>query len=135
MFSNFSSFAIRWKDVFYMTAEHAYQSEKFMDPVMKEEIRNKPSAHEVLAYAREFKSLRRLDWGEVKVGIMKGIIRAKVDQHAYVRQVLLDSGRSELIEDSPTDSFWGRGPDHAGQNNLGKIWMEVREEIRKESAP
>jgi predicted NAD-dependent protein-ADP-ribosyltransferase YbiA (DUF1768 family) len=42
----------------------------------------------------------------------------------------------ELIEDSPVDSFWGRGPDHKGKNHLGKLWMKIQKEnesrLRKE---
>ncbi len=61
---------------------------------------------------------------------MRDILRAKVSQHPYVRKKLLDTGNRELIEDSWRDDFWGIGPDKNGQNILGKLWMQVREEIR-----
>jgi predicted NAD-dependent protein-ADP-ribosyltransferase YbiA (DUF1768 family) len=35
-----------------------------------------------------------------------------------------------LIENSPTDYFWGCGANHTGENHLGKILMGVRTEIR-----
>ena len=60
---------------------------------------------------------------------MKDILKAKVFQHSYVRRKLVQTGDRELIEDSWRDSFWGWGPDKDGQNHLGKLWMEVREEL------
>jgi predicted NAD-dependent protein-ADP-ribosyltransferase YbiA (DUF1768 family) len=61
---------------------------------------------------------------------MEEIIRAKLSQHYYVQQQLLESGDSKIIEDSPKGSFWGWGPDRQGRNELGKIWMKLRNELR-----
>jgi ribA/ribD-fused uncharacterized protein len=66
----------------------------------------------------------------VKVDIMRDILRAKADQHEYVRRKLLATGDRELIEDSWRDDFWGWGPNRDGQNMLGKLWMEIRSELR-----
>ena len=43
---------------------------------------------------------------------------------------LLQSGDREIVEDSWRDSYWGWGEDRKGENMLGKLWMEVRKEIR-----
>jgi ribA/ribD-fused uncharacterized protein len=67
------------------------------------------------------------------VGVMRCLLRAKADQHEYVRRKLLATGERELIEDSWRDSFWGWGPTKDGQNMLGRLWMEIREEIRASS--
>jgi ribA/ribD-fused uncharacterized protein len=134
VFSNFSSFMLSWKGKDYMTSEHAYHSEKFDDEATKEEIRTRRSAHDAFTLAQEYKPKRRTDWDEVKLGIMKDILRAKVVQHPYVKKKLLESGDRILIEDSWRDDFWGWGPNHDGQNWLGKLWMEVREEVRKKES-
>ena len=34
-----------------------------------------------------------------------------------------------IVEDSPKDDCWGWGPNKDGRNELGKIWMRLREEI------
>ncbi len=60
---------------------------------------------------------------------MRDILRAKAEQHEYVRRKLLATGDRELVEDSWRDDFWGWGPDRNGQNMLGKLWMEVRAEL------
>jgi domain of unknown function (DUF1768) len=35
-----------------------------------------------------------------------------------------------IVEDSPKDDFWGWGSNRNGQNNLGKLWMKLREELK-----
>lgn len=122
---------LEWKGKLYMTSEHAYHSEKFTDETMKEDIRATRSAHDAYVYGQEKKDVRRSDWDDVKLGIMKEILHAKVAQHPYVKKKLLESADRELIEDSWRDDFWGWGPNKDGKNWLGKLWMEVREEVAK----
>lgn len=130
VFSNFSSFKLRWKGFDWMTSEHAYHSEKFDDSKILEELKNTRSAHRALEIATAYKDKRRKDWSDVKLGIMKDILRAKVEQHPYVKKKLQETGNKKLIENSWRDSYWGWGEDKSGENNLGKLWMEVREEMR-----
>ncbi len=128
VFSNFSSFAIEWKGKVWMTSEHAYHSEKFDDAALKAEIHKARSAHAAFKFANTNKDKYRADWHAVKLGVMKEILRAKVAQHPYVKSRLLDTGKREIIEDSWRDDFWGWGPNKDGKNQLGKLWMEVRDE-------
>lgn len=136
--SNFSSFNLRWKGWTFPTSEHAYHWEKF-EPCtralgdgsyVRDAILDAPSAHAAYKCAERVKNLRRRDWDDVKVGIMRDILRAKAAQHEYVRRKLLATGDRELIEDSWRDDFWGWGPNRDGQNMLGKLWMQVRAELR-----
>lgn len=133
VFSNFSSFMLEWKGKLWMTSEHAYHSERFDDEHMKDEIQAKRSAHDAYTYAQEHKHLQRADWNDIKVGVMKEILHAKVAQHAYVKQKLLQSEERKLIEDSWRDAYWGWGPNKDGKNMLGILWMEVRDEVRNSS--
>ena len=131
VFSNFSSFKLDWGGYLWMTSEHAYHSEKFYDhPDIIEQLKETRSAHEAMKLAYANKDKYRNDWDDVKLKIMKEILRAKVEQHSYVRKKLLESGDKELIENSWRDSYWGWGPNKDGANHLGKLWMEVRDEIR-----
>lgn len=130
--SNFSSFTLRWKDHRFDTSEAAYHWEKFVDcdPEVQDMILEAPSAHAAFKIAESQRALRRHDWDAVKVDIMLDILRAKADQHEYVRRKLLATGDRELVENSWRDDFWGWGPDQRGQNMLGKLWMRVRAELR-----
>ncbi|AMS41217.1 NADAR family protein [Aminobacter aminovorans] len=135
--SNFSAFAIMWKGLRFDTSEAVYHWEKFNNPdptpfedAVLDSIRCAPSAHVAFKIGQEHKRLRRPDWDDVKVDVMREILRAKADQHEYVRRKLLATGDRELIEDSWRDDFWGWGPNRDGKNALGKLWMEIRAEIR-----
>lgn len=132
VFSNFSAFAIEWKGHLCMTTEHAYHTEKFEDEEIKKEIRATRSAHDSQKVSHAYKEKYRADWNDVKLGIMKSILQEKVLQHPYVKKKLLESGDRILVEDSWRDDFWGWGPNKDGKNMLGKLWMEVREEVRKQ---
>lgn len=135
--SNFSAFTLQWDGWRFDTSEAAYHYEKFKgtdDPWVGDAIRQAPSAHEAFKIAGRMKDMRRADWDDVKVGIMHDILRAKAAQHEYVRRKLLATGDRELVENSWRDDFWGWGPNRDGQNMLGKLWMEVRAELRAEQA-
>ena len=133
--SNFSSFRVHYAGVDYMTAEHAYQTAKFTvnEHAIVIRVMNARSAHDAKRIARENAMYVREDWHRAKLSIMERIIREKLAQHQYIKDRLIASENAELIEDSPTDSFWGRGPVHCGQNHLGKIWMRLRDEERTKS--
>ncbi len=135
VFSNFSSFAIEWKGKLWMTSEHVYQAEKFEDENLKEQIRNALSAHDAMKLAIVNKDKYKSDWDNIKLSVMKKILYAKVAQHPYVKKKLLQSVGRELIEDSWRDDYWGWGPNKDGQNHLGKLWMEVRDEVQKMNKP
>lgn len=139
--SNFSAFQIEWRvdgpagypsRAVFDTSEQLYHWLKFCDsaPVVADAIFRSRSAHEAFKLAEQHKADRRADWDAMKVDFMRSILRAKADQHEYVRRKLLATGDRELIEDSWRDDFWGWGPNRDGQNMLGKLWMQVREELR-----
>lgn len=132
VFDNFSSFQVEYKGKIYPTSEHAYQSSIFIntDKELAERIRNAKSAHEAFKLAEANKNKREKNWDDIKLKVMKEILICKVNQHEYVMKKLLQSEDREIVEDSWRDSYWGWGEDRKGENMLGKLWMEVRQEIR-----
>lgn len=130
-FSNFSSFAIDYKGHRWMTSEHAYHAEKFTDPEIIQKIKDAPSAHECFRLSREYADHVRPEWWDERVAVMEKLMRIKLEQHEYVQKKLRETGDREIIEDSSKDSFWGWGPDQKGENQLGKVWMRLREELRQ----
>jgi ribA/ribD-fused uncharacterized protein len=137
--SNFSAFTLQWNGLRFDTSEAAYHWEKFtggftfdelvIRKTIQEAIQTAPSAHEAFKIAKRNKDLRRSDWDNVKVDIMREILRSKVNQHEYVRRKLLATGDRELVENSWRDDFWGWGPNKDGKNQLGKLWMEIRSQL------
>lgn len=150
--SNFSAFTVMFGGLRHQTSEHLYHYMKFSRPWADEDrdepidfsgpevliaqaIFSAPSAHEAFKIAERNKAARRPDWDAIKVTVMRDILRAKAMQHEYVMRKLLATGDRTLIENSWRDDFWGWGPNRDGQNMLGKLWMEVRAELRALELP
>ncbi len=129
---NFAAFQVDFADRRWMTSEHAYHAMKFIgvrDDIV-EQIAESRSPHEALKIATEHRNDRFQNWDEIKVDVMEAICRAKMEQNPYVAQKLLKTGDLDIVEDSPKDDFWGWGKNRDGQNQLGRIWMKLREELK-----
>lgn len=131
---NFSSFKVEWNGYLYASVEEAYQAASFMgsNEELVEKVKNSHSADEAQRIAYANRDKQRKDWNDVKVGIMEELLRLKVEQNPYVKKKLLQTGDYLIVEDSPKDSFWGWGLNRDGNNQLGKLWMKLREELIKE---
>ena len=132
VFDNFSSFAVDYCGRRWPTSEHAYQASHFFEtaPKLAEAILEARSAHDAYKIAKANADKAPENWDEMKIDIMTEIVRAKCEQNSYVKEKLLDSGDLDIIEDSPKDNFWGWGKNHDGRNELGQIWMRLRDELR-----
>jgi ribA/ribD-fused uncharacterized protein len=139
---NFSAFRVEIFGRRFNTSEHAYQYAKFLydnkrGNALSEELRQEivlvrwqiedaPSAHEAKCIGRDKKHLRMDDWDMVKFSIMKEILKAKFDQHSYIRKTLERTAGLYIVETSPIDATWGWGRDLRGLNRLGELWMDIR---------
>ena len=131
-FDNFSSFKVEWNGYLFASVEEAYQAASFMgsDEELVEKIKKSHSADEAQRIAYANRDKRREDWDDVKISIMEELLRLKIEQNPYVKKKLLQTGDYMIVEDSPKDDFWGWGPNRNGQNNLGKLLMKLREELK-----
>jgi ribA/ribD-fused uncharacterized protein len=130
--SNFSAFKVSFAGLIFDTSEHAYHWNRFPHGSPERTIiRESASAHDAFRFAQEHKASQLPNWDAIKVQAMREILRAKARQHEYVRRKLLETGERTLIENSWRDPYWGWGPNRDGQNMLGKLWMEVRAELRR----
>jgi ribA/ribD-fused uncharacterized protein len=129
-FSNFSPHPIRLKGKTWPTSEHYFQAQKFAGTPDEEEVRKAKSATIAARMGRSRKLPLRKDWESVKDSIMHEAVLAKFNQHADLRETLLATGDSAIIEHTEKDAYWGDGGDGTGKNRLGAILVEVREELR-----
>ena len=114
----------------YPTNEHFYQACKAKDLEISKWIKNAPTPTLAMKAGRSLQKKEiRDDWEKVKVFIMKEGLRVKF-ANENLAIMLLWTGDAVLVEDSPTDMFWG-GSLPGSKNMLGQLLMEVREEIRK----
>lgn len=133
-FSNFSPHPILQDGLLWPTVEHYYQAQKFGGTAAAMElmtlIRQAPTAAAAAALGRDPARSLRPDWDGVKREIMLAAVRTKFHTHGEIRAILLGTGEEVLVEDSPTDYYWGCGCDRTGANHLGRILMQVRSELR-----
>jgi len=136
-FSNFSPHGIDIEGTYWPTVEHYYQGQKFVgspDAPIIPLIHAAATPEEAAALGRCQTRRLRLDWELVKTQVMRRAILRKFITHPQIQEILLMTGDEILIEDSPTDYFWGCGANKTGDNHLGKILMSVRAEIRNSLA-
>lgn len=133
-FSNFAPYPVRMDGKVWPTSEHYFQAQKFEDAEHREQIRKTKSPMIAARMGRDRKKPLRRDWESVKVGIMRDVVRGKFTQHDDIRQILLSTGDAKIVEHTENDSYWGDGGDGSGKNMLGRILMEVREELKKGGA-
>jgi N-glycosidase YbiA len=130
------------------TVEHYYQAQKSFDRriARRSGMRSPPGLAKQLAapphtsrravrkaWFLKNNALPRPDWHEVKLDIMRRADLANFTQHPDLAALLLATGDAELVEDSPSESFWGTGPDGQGINWAGRVPMEIRTRLQAAS--
>lgn len=127
--SNFYEASIWVDGERYPSVEHAYQAAKAGDETTKKMIREAKTP----GIAKRLGQACRLaaDWDTRKVSVMRTLVREKF-KNPLLRSLLLATDNATLVEGNTwNDTTWGvcRGK---GQNLLGKILMEIRDECRHE---
>lgn len=126
--SPFSAHEIEVDGVVYKTVEHAYQALR-MVPAVRVRVMQTASPLEAWRVAQQLKTEGKLDPAHDKDELMERIFRAKLDQHPDIRDMLKESGDRELLKVYDTDYYWGTGADLSGENQMGKLWMKLRQEL------
>lgn len=146
--SNFYPAAIELDGREWPHVEAYYQSRKSLNPDYQAWILKSPSpswakfaGDSRVGHPRQAKKSwfrkhpqdLREDWEDRKLEVMEQALAAKFQQNPALGRLLDRTAPAELIEDSPKDAFWGVGVDGRGTNHLGRLLMELRREMRKNS--
>jgi ribA/ribD-fused uncharacterized protein len=130
--SNFAACDVEYQGKTYKTSEHAFQAAKTLDPVEREWVAAAHTPGE--AKRRGRKVHLRADWEEIKDQVMLDIVREKF-KNSDMRHRLVESRDYILCEFNYWhDNYWGdctceKCKGINGQNKLGKILMQVRNEV------
>lgn len=131
--SNFYNYPFIYDGIMYQTSEAAFQAQKCKLDRDKLKYSNITDPKKAKAMGRREELPN--DWDERCYGIMKSVIQAKFSD-PILKQLLLDTNDRYLEEVNYWhDNRWGRCTcdkckNKTGQNWLGKILMEVREELK-----
>jgi len=113
------------------------------DPETAAEIMNEKNPYNHQTLGRKIKNFNQEVWDMNKYSVVLTGNRARFTQSAECRELLLATGDKILVEASPYDKVWGiamgvNDPDildetkWRGQNLLGKVLTQVREELKAE---
>lgn len=138
-----SAHPVNYNGIEYRTCEALFQARRFDGfPQVQKEIREQKSPLVAKMKARKNKDLlnRGAKWDESTddLDLMKECLRLKFDQHPDLRAELIKTGDAKIIEDCTTHDresarFWGqvlKNGKWIGENHLGEILMEIREDIK-----
>jgi ribA/ribD-fused uncharacterized protein len=112
----------------YPTVEHAYQAAK--SEMLEDRIKIASLATPAEAKSEGQLLTLRPAWDKMKLTIMEHLVRQKFYRNEKLAKRLLDTGDEELIEGNNWgDRYWGQC-NGIGENHLGRILMQIREELR-----
>lgn len=127
--SNFYPSPVNFEGLIYQSSEAAYQAAKTNNKTIRN-IFTKCTANESKVLGKSI--TLRPDWEDIKLDVMDRILREKF-RNAQLYQRLLKTGNIPLIEGNTwNDTFWGVC-NGKGENNLGKLLMKIREEIKDQN--
>lgn len=128
--SNFYPCLIKYEGITYPSVEHYFQAMKTIDANKRIEISKCLTPGDAKRLGRKVNL--RADWEYIKPQVMKKALRIKFSD-PYLAQKLIDTGDNELIEGNWWgDTYWGVC-NGVGQNHLGKLLMQIRNEINSDT--
>lgn len=126
--SNFHKCKIIFDGIEYNSSEGAYMAQKTLDLELRQQIAALP-AFEAKKLGRKIKL--RDGWDDMKYNVMYDVLWAKFTQNPDLKEKLLETGDKYLEETLWwKDTYWGVDHKLGGQNNLGKILMDIREKLK-----
>jgi len=135
--SNFQECKVVFKGLEFGSSEAAYMYGKLLkdDNLAQYEAMKILRPWEVKKWGRQIEL--RPDWEEIKLGVMSEVLYDKFTRNPDLKAKLLATGAKYLEEtNSWHDNIWGNcicdKCGSKGQNNLGKILMQVRNEIQSD---
>lgn len=98
----------------------------------------------IKALGRQVQGYKDDVWSAIRFDIVLEGCYAKFTQNPELKQTLLDTGNTKLVEASPYDKIWGIGlgenasgvedeKNWKGLNLLGQVLNQVKKEIRNET--
>lgn len=129
--SNFWPARVVFEGQQFASTENAYQAAKTIDS-QERNLFLECSPGQAKRMSRKIHL--RSDWENIKLGVMLDLVRQKfvTGQDAPVLGPMLLATADNLLIEGNTwnDRFWGECPIGVGENNLGKILMQVRMELK-----
>lgn len=127
--SNYYPSVICIDGITYATVEHAYHASKALD--FSDKIRISRLISPIEARFLSYRIPIRPEWDDsLRLSTMENILRLKFIPGSKLSYRLINTYPIILTDNNIVDSFWSLMDDNTGENNLGKILMNIREDLR-----
>ncbi len=135
---NMSPFPIQFEGETWRTSEALFQALRFENKEIRELIRSQKSPMAAKMKSKLHKNeMIILPMSKEDCANMRFVIQLKIKQHAEIQRMLVNTSNKIIIENIGSRSgerhfFWGAkwiDTQWVGNNQLGKIWMELRATI------
>jgi ribA/ribD-fused uncharacterized protein len=107
---------------------------RYSDARIRVEIQTARSPEKAWEISQKYKSMQLRDFKDRKLDIMEKLLRAKLEQHESVKKALIESGERDIVKHvftgPPDNGFWGDGENGKGENQFGRLWMELRDGLQ-----
>lgn len=127
--SNFYPCKFTYGGETWRSAEHCFQAQKTVSPNMLASILHAKTAVEARVLGHSV-SMLPPTWEDDKSSIMKSILMAKFEQNPNLARRLVKTKDKILAELTINDPYWNMTP-KGGKNVLGKLLMEVRDDLKQ----
>lgn len=125
--SNFYPCLVEYEGRTYPSSECAYQAAKSLDPEVRRFFETVSNSMSARRWGNKIQL--RPDWDIARYDIMYQILKSKF-KIPKLRKMLIDTEDAYLEEGNMHgDKYWGTVKGQ-GQNNLGKLLMKIRDEIK-----
>ena len=125
--SNFYPAKVCYEGLMYKSAEAAFQAAKTLDNDTRIAFTKFNAS---IAKKEGRKIPLRKDWEEIKFKVMYDIVKDKFSRNKKLKSLLVQTGNEYLQEENTWgDRIWGTCNGY-GQNMLGHILMQVRNELK-----
>lgn len=131
--STCSKHPIVLEDKNWMTCEHYYQSKIVRSSSLVEQIDKALTGQEAYELAKPWYRSKVKGWKKMRAVLMTRALYTKVQMYEDVKDELLSTNDELILETSLYDYYWGLGRDMRGENQMGKIWMDIREKLKSEA--
>lgn len=135
---NMAPFPVECEGEFWLTTEALFQALRFDDKGIRSDIHRQKSPMTAKMLAKKHKNRMVVEpMSDADLDNMRLCLRLKAEQHPQLRELLVQTGDSLIVEDCTkrkrgSGLFWGAAMidgQWVGQNWLGRLLMEYRESL------
>jgi GTP cyclohydrolase II len=116
-------------EIYYPSVEHAYQAAKW--PAHMRDVFQNVTPGRAKQLGKEAPKFNKKKWDKNKLSVMSALCRQKFTNNWKMKQMLLMTEGCILRETNNWgDVFWGCDEAGNGENHLGNILMDIRNDLQ-----